>query len=120
MMKFIEKITGSDITKTFKTLELRVQKLPKTYQLVWEEMKTAIWTQSDDLIGRKTMPLMEELVELLEISAADNLEVSELVGCDVQTFCLALLGEERAKTYRDKWRQQLNETVLKKLAQLEE
>ncbi|MGL4953650.1 MAG: DUF1048 domain-containing protein [Culicoidibacterales bacterium] len=118
-MKLIEKITGSDITKTFKALEVRVQQLPKAYQLAWEEMKTVIWNNSNDLIGRKTLPLMEELVDLLEISAADNLEVSVLVGGDIQTFCLALLDEDRAKTYRDKWRQQLNKAVLQKLAKLE-
>jgi DNA-binding ferritin-like protein (Dps family) len=30
-------------------------------------------------------------------------------------FCLALVGEEGAKSFRDKWRQQLNNNVAKKL-----
>ncbi len=118
-MNFIDRVTGNDITKAYKLLEIRVQQLPKEYQVIWEEMKTVIWTNSSDIIGRKTLPFMEELVELLEMSALDELDVSNIVGDDIQAFCLELLGQDSVKSYRDKWRQQLNRSVMKKLGKVE-
>jgi len=37
------------------------------------------------------------------------------LGDDIKGFCSALAGEEGAKSYRDKWREQLNKNIAKKL-----
>jgi DNA-binding ferritin-like protein (Dps family) len=37
------------------------------------------------------------------------------LGDDIKGFCSALVGEEGAKSYRDKWREQLNNNIAKKL-----
>ena len=113
-MNFWEKITGNDMTKEFKAFEARTKKLPADYQAAWEEIKSNIWVHSD-LTGRNLMPILDGALGLLEETAADGQSVQEVLGDDIKGFCSALAGEEGAKSYRDKWREQLNNNVTKKL-----
>ncbi|MGG1516429.1 DUF1048 domain-containing protein [Paenibacillus oryzisoli] len=113
-MNFWEKITGSDMTKEMKTFESRAQKLPADYQASWEKVKTNLWSYSD-FSGRNLMPILDGVLGLLEETAADGQSVQEVLGDDIQGFCAALAGEEGAKSYRDKWREQLNHSIAKKL-----
>lgn len=118
-MTFFEKVTGSDMTKEMKAYEKRMSMLPNDYQETWTKMKDYIYPHSD-LTGRKLMPVFEGLVGLLEEAALDNQSVEEVFGKDIQGFCLALLGESGVKSFHDKWRDQLNNNVKKKLAKWEE
>lgn len=113
-MNFLEKITGSDMTKEFKAFESRAKKLPADYQAAWEEVKANLWIYSD-FTGRNLMPILDGVLGLLEETAADGQSVEEVLGDDIKGFCSALVGEEGAKSYRDKWREQLNNNVAKKL-----
>lgn len=113
-MNFWEKITGSDMTKDFRTFEARAKKLPADYQKAWEEIMGNLWLYSD-LTGRNLMPILDGVLGLLEETAADGQSVQEVLGDDMKGFCSALVGEEGAKSYRDKWREQLNNTIAKKL-----
>lgn len=113
-MNFWEKVTGSDMTREMKAFELRAQRLPKDYQAAWEKIKTNLWPRAD-FTGRNLMAILDGVLELLEESAADGQRVKEVLGEDIQSFCAALAGEEGAKSYRDKWREQLNRNIAKKL-----
>jgi DNA-binding ferritin-like protein (Dps family) len=113
-MNFWEKITGSDMTKEMKTFEVRAQKLPADYQTAWKKIKTSLWPHSD-FTGRNLMPILDGVLGLLEESAADSESIQEVLGGDIKGFCSALAGEEGAKSYRDKWRRQLNDNSAKKL-----
>ncbi|WP_379131031.1 DUF1048 domain-containing protein [Paenibacillus sp. sgz500958] len=113
-MNFWEKITGSDMTKEFKLFESRAHKLPADYQAAWEQIKANLW-QNSDFTGRNLMPIFDGVLGLLEETAADGQSVQEALGDDIKGFCSALAGEEGAKTYRDKWREQLNTNIAKKL-----
>ncbi|MEY8764737.1 MULTISPECIES: DUF1048 domain-containing protein [Clostridium] len=113
-MNFWEKITGSDMTKEMKTFEVRAQKLPADYQTAWKKIKTSLWPHSD-FTGRNLMPILDGVLGLLEESAADGESIQEVLGGDIKGFCSALAGEEGAKSYRDKWRRQLNDNIAKKL-----
>ncbi len=113
-MNFWEKVTGSDMTKEMKIFEERASKLPVDFQAAWEKVKTNLWTHSD-FSGRNLMPILEGVLGLLEETAADGQSVQEVLGEDIKGFCYALVGEEEAKSYRDKWRRQLNNTIAKKL-----
>jgi len=113
-MNFWEKITGSDMTKQMKTFEARTKKLPVEFQAAWEQINGYLWLHSD-FTGRNLMPILDGVLGLLEETAADGLSVQEVLGDDVEGFCAALAGEEGAKNYRDKWREQLNNTIAKKL-----
>jgi DNA-binding ferritin-like protein (Dps family) len=115
MMNFWEKITGSDMTIELKNFESRVNKLPVDYQGAWEKIKTNIWAHSD-FTGRNLMPILDGVLGLLEETAADGQSVQEVLGDDIKGFCSALAGEEGAKSFRDKWRKQLNNNIAKKLA----
>ena len=113
-MNFWDKITGSDMKREFKNFEARVKKLPADYQAAWEEIDANLWERAD-FTGRNLMPILEGVLGLLEETAADGQSVQEVLGDDIKGFCSALAGEEGAKTIRDKWREQLNHNIAKKL-----
>ncbi len=113
-MTFMEKITGSDMTKEFKGFEARVKKLPADYQVAWEKVKNHIWPHSD-FTGRNLMSVLEGVVDLFEETAADGLNVREVLGDDVESFCSELIGEESSKSFRNTWRKQLNNNIARKL-----
>jgi DNA-binding ferritin-like protein (Dps family) len=113
-MNFWERITGSDLDRELKGFESRAKKLPADYQAAWEEINANLWEHSD-FTGRNLMPILDGVLGLLEETAADGQRVQEVLGDDIKGFCSALAGEEGAKSYRDKWREQLNKNIAKKL-----
>ena len=113
-MNFWDMVTGNDMTKDMKAFDSRAKKLPADYQAAWKKINTNLW-QHSDFTGRNLMPILDGVLGLLEESAADGQSVQEVFGDDIKGFCAALAGEEGAKSYRDKWREQLNNTVAKKL-----
>ncbi|MCM3387880.1 DUF1048 domain-containing protein [Ureibacillus chungkukjangi] len=117
-MNFFEKITGSDMTKQMKEFDERAKVLPTDYQTAWKEIMSNLWIHGD-FTGRKLMPILESALELLEVTSADGQSVEEVLGDDIKGFCAALVGSDGAKTYRDKWREQLNKNVARKLGGLQ-
>lgn len=113
-MNFLDKITGSDMTRELKIFESRAKKLPAEYQAAWEKIKAHLWPHSD-FTGRNLMPILDGVLGLLEETAADGQSVEEVLGDDIKGFCSALAGEEGAKSFHDKWREQLNHNIAKKL-----
>jgi DNA-binding ferritin-like protein (Dps family) len=113
-MNFWEKITGSDMTKEWKTFESRAKKLPADYQAAWGKITANLWPYSD-FTGRNLMPILDSALGLLEETAADGQSIQEVLGDDIKGFSSALAGEEGARSYRDKWREQLNNNIAKKL-----
>lgn len=113
-MNFWEKITGNDMTKEMKSFESRVRKLPTDYQAAWEEINANLWMNSD-FTGRNLMPILDGVLGLLEETAVEGQSVQEALGDDIKGFCSALAGEEGIKSFRDKWREQLNNNIAKKL-----
>ncbi|MFC5407544.1 DUF1048 domain-containing protein [Cohnella soli] len=113
-MNFWEKITGSDMNKEIKAFEARAKKLPADYQAAWEKINTHLWSHAN-FTGRNLMPILDGVLGLLEVSAADGQSVQEVLGDDIKGFVSALAGEEGAMSVRDKWRKQLNDNIAKKL-----
>jgi DNA-binding ferritin-like protein (Dps family) len=113
-MNFWEKITGNDMTKELKTFESRAKKLPVDFQTAWEKINANLWTYSD-FTGRNIMPILDGVLGLFEEAVADGQSVQEVLGDDIKAFCSALAREGGAKSYRDKWRDQLNNNIAKKL-----
>lgn len=116
-MSFWETITGSDLTREWKAFEARAKALPTDYQAAWEEIKIHLFPHSD-VTGRNLMPILDGALGLLEETASDGQSVHEALGDDIKGFCAALAGEEGAKTYHDRWREQLNKNVARKLGRL--
>jgi DNA-binding ferritin-like protein (Dps family) len=113
-MNFWEMITGSDMDKEFKSFESRVKKLPADYQTAWGKIFENFLPHGD-FTGRNLMPILDGVLGLLEETAADGQSVQEALGDDIKGFCSALAGEEGAKSYRDRWREQLNNNIAEKL-----
>ncbi|MGL5414119.1 MAG: DUF1048 domain-containing protein [Clostridium sp.] len=113
-MNFWDKITGNDIRRDFKKFESRVEKLPNEYKEAWKGIEENLW-QHSDFTGRNLIPVLEEALVFLEETSADGQKIEEVLGNDINGFCLELVGEEKANDYRSKWRRQLNKNIEKKL-----
>ena len=107
MNDFLKKILGDK--KEWKAMEARAKTLPKDYRVVYGEINHYIWKSSaKDPIG-----ILRGLLELFEEGAANGRAALEITGKDVAAFCDELTGPR--KTYVDKWREDLNQGVSKKL-----
>ena len=116
-MNFWETITGSDLTREYKTFEVRAGALPADYRAAWEQIKAHL-SPYGDFTGRNLMPILDGALGLLEETAADGQDIHEVLGDDVPGFCTALAGGEGARSFRDRWRAQLNRNVARKLNRL--
>ena len=106
MNDFIKKVIGDK--KEWKTMETRAKALPQDYQVVYEQIKRYIWKR-----GQSSMDVFEGLLDLFEEGAANSKNVLEITGNDVAAFCDELTPG--AKTYADKWHNELNNDIEKKL-----
>lgn len=116
-MNFWETMTGSDLTREWKAFEVRAEALPADHRAAWDEIKAHLSPYSD-FTGRNLMPILDGALGLLEETAADGRSVPEVLGDDIEGFCAALTGGEGARSFRDRWREQLNRNVARKLDQL--
>ena len=116
-MNFWETMTGSDLTREMKAFDARAAALPADYRAAWEQIKVHLSPYSG-FTGRNLMPIMDNALGLLEETAADGQDIHEVLGDDIAGFCAALAGGEGARSYRDRWREQLNRNVARKLGRL--
>lgn len=107
MNDFLKKVTGDK--KEWKAMEARAKALPKDYRVVYGEIKHYIWKSS----GRPSIDIFKGLLDLFEEGAANGRSALEITGNDVAAFCDELSSS--AKTYLDKWREDLNHGIAKKL-----
>jgi DNA-binding ferritin-like protein (Dps family) len=112
-----ETMTGSDLTREWKALEDRAAALPAGYRAAWEQVKVHLFPYAG-FTGRNLMPLLNDALGLLEETAADGQGIHQVLGDDIEGFCAALAGGEGARSYRDRWREQLNRNVARKLGRL--
>ena len=113
-MNFWYKITGNDLTIRWKSLDARAGKLPKDYQQAYAKITAELW-QRNGFSGRNTLSLLEGVMELLEDANASNRIAQEVLGSDIAGFCAELAQDAGEKSYRDRWRDRLNRSVLRKL-----
>ncbi|MCQ1581537.1 DUF1048 domain-containing protein [Streptomyces parvus] len=116
-MNFWETITGSDLTREWKAFEVRAAALPDDNREAWGQIKVHLLPHGN-FTGRNVMPILDSALGLLEETAADGQSAKEVLGDDIQGLCAALVGGEGARTYRDRWREQLNRNVARKLNRL--
>ena len=107
MNDFLKKILGDK--KEWKTMEARADALPKDYQVVYKEIKQYIWKSS----ATGSIEIFKGLLDLFEEGAANGRSALEITGKDVAAFCDEL--SRGAKTYTDKWREDLNHDIARKL-----
>jgi DNA-binding ferritin-like protein (Dps family) len=108
MNDFLKKIIGDK--KEWNTMEARAKALPKDYQVVYHGIQQYLWKSS----GIELMDVFKGVLDLFEEGAVNGRSALEITGDDVAAFCDELVGGG-AKTYVDKWREQLNHGIAKKL-----
>ncbi|PRX97879.1 DUF1048 domain-containing protein [Allonocardiopsis opalescens] len=116
-MNLWETMSGGDITREWTAFESRAEALPAGHRAAWEEIKSHLSPYSD-FTGRKLIPALDGALGLLEETAADGQSVNEVLDDDIADFCAALAGREGVRTHRDRWREQLNRKVARKLGRL--
>jgi DNA-binding ferritin-like protein (Dps family) len=116
-MNIWEAMTGSDLTREWKAFCARAEALPPDYQVAWGQVKVHLFPYGG-FTGRNLTPIADGVLGLLEETAADGQDVHEVLGDDIKGFCAAVAGGEGARSYRDRWRAQLNRNVARKLGQL--
>lgn len=116
-MSFWETITGSDLTREWKAFEARAHALPADYQAAWGQIIGHLFPYGG-FTGRNLTPIADAALGLLEEAAADGQRIDEVLGDDIAGFSAALAGGAGARNYRDRWREQLNRNVARKLARL--
>lgn len=107
MSDFLKKIIGDK--QEWRAMEARAKALPKDYQIVYDEIKPYMWKAS----GQDSLDVFKGILDLFEEGAANGRSALEITGDDVAAFCDGLI--EGAKTYADKWREDLNSDIAKKL-----
>jgi DNA-binding ferritin-like protein (Dps family) len=114
VMEFWDKITGNDLRRELKRFQARANQLPEDYQAAWVEINANLW-QRGDFTGRNLLSILDGVLGLLEETAVDGRSAREVLGDDIQAFCVALADEAGAKSFRDRWREQLNQNIARKL-----
>lgn len=116
-MNLWETMTGSDLTREWKAFEARAQMLPPDFRAAWGQITAHLFAYGS-FTGRNLMPILDGALGLLEETAAEGQRIDAVLGDDIAGFCAALAGGEGARSYRDRWREQLNRTVARKLSRL--
>ncbi|MBH5338220.1 DUF1048 domain-containing protein [Streptomyces pactum] len=116
-MSFWEKATGSDLTREWRAFEARAEALPHDHRAAWGQIIAHLFPYGD-FTGRNLMPILDDALGLLEGAAADGRSVHDVLGDDIRDFCAALAGGEGARTCHDRWREQVNRNVARKLSRL--
>jgi DNA-binding ferritin-like protein (Dps family) len=96
---------------------VRAEALPGDYRAAWEQIKAHLLPHSG-FTGRNLMPILDGVLGLLEETAADGQSIHEVLGDDIEGFCAALADGHGGRSYRDRWRKQLNRNVARKLRRL--
>jgi len=107
---FLKKILGDK--KEWRAMESRAAALPRDYRIVYDEIKKYMFKFSAGG-GMDIVAILKDLLGLFEAGAAEGRPALEVTGEDVAGFCDDLL--RNAKTYTEKWHDELNRDVLKKL-----
>jgi DNA-binding ferritin-like protein (Dps family) len=94
-------------------MEARANALPRDYRSMYGEIKQYMWrfTAGD---GMDIVAVLNDVLGLFEISAAEGEIALDVTGADVAAFCDGRL-RDIPPSYTDKWRASLNRDVVKKL-----
>jgi DNA-binding ferritin-like protein (Dps family) len=110
MLDMIKKMISDK--KEYKMMMARVDALPEDYQFVFKKIQNYMWNFSAGN-GMDMLHMQYELIDLFESGAAEGRQVLEITGEDVASFADELVAN--AKTYYDKYREDLNQSIMKEL-----
>lgn len=109
-MSIIEKIIGNlDDKREWKAMEARAKALPSEYRNAYNAIKKYMWTSGGPSDWKDSSRIFGGILDLFEEGAAEGKKVTDLTGEDVADFCDELVKD--AKTWKDKYRTRLNDTI---------
>ena len=91
----------------------RIEELPDDYRFAYKKMTEYMWSYYGGKDGYDMIAIQTDLLELLEEKAAEGIEVLEVTGPDVASFCDELL--KNVTTYPENQRQRFNGEFQRKL-----
>ena len=100
--------------REYKEQMARVKALPEEYRFVFEKVQHYMWMHAGG-DGMDMLKIQYDLIGLFEEGAAGGREVLDITGQDVAAFCDELLRNSGAKLWTEKWPQDLNRDIAKKL-----
>lgn len=110
MTNLLRKVLGDK--REWRAMEARARALPRDHRIVYDEVEQYLWKFSAGA-GRDTLTVLRDLLDLFETAAADGTGALEVTGPDVAAFADELL--RNATTYTQRWREDLNRDVERKL-----
>lgn len=110
MLEMFKKLIGDK--KEYKMMMARVDALPEDYQFVFKSIQNYMWNFATGN-GMDMLHIQYELIDLFESGAAQGRQVLEITGEDVASFADELVAQ--ARTYTAKYRDDLNQSIMKRL-----
>ena len=98
--------------RKYRQMQARAKALPEEYRYVYHKIQHYMWSYSGGS-GMDMLSIHADLLDLFETGAAEGKRVLEITGEDVAEFCDELLRS--ARTYTQKWHDDLNRDIMKKL-----
>jgi len=98
--------------REWRAMEARARALPRDHRIVYDEVERYLWKFTAGS-GRDTVTVLRDLLDLLETAAADGTGALDVTGADVAAFADELL--RNATTYTQRWREELNRDVQRRL-----
>lgn len=98
--------------REYKAMMARVDALPEDYKYVYKKIQNYMWKFASGS-GYDVVEIQEGMLELFEQGVAEGKTVIEITGDDVAGFADELMKE--ARTYTEKWGDDLNADIAKKL-----
>lgn len=98
--------------RAYREMMDRIDALPEDYRFVFKKIQNYMWKFASGS-GYDMIEIQKGLADLFEEGAAEGRPVLDITGDDVAGFADALIKE--AATYTEKWGEDLNADVAKKL-----
>jgi DNA-binding ferritin-like protein (Dps family) len=96
--------------RRYKQYKARKEALPEKYRKALDAVERYVWNFASGRMD-SLLPLMEDLADLFEQSAANGTSIRELVGDDPVEFAETLLRNYPEHMWIDKARRQLTHTI---------
>jgi DNA-binding ferritin-like protein (Dps family) len=110
MRNLLTKVLGD--RREWRALEARARALPREHRIVYGEIQRYLWKLTAGS-GRDTVAVLRDLLDLFETAAVDGTGALAVTGEDVAAFADELL--RGATSYTQRWREDLNRDVQRKL-----
>ncbi|WP_035767904.1 DUF1048 domain-containing protein [Arthrobacter castelli] len=110
--KWVEHLTGSlEDKKRYRRNKARIKQLPENYRTAAEALERYLMYFGAITKGGILVSMLDDLAELFEQSAADGIQIREIVGQDPVEFAEAFLQNYSEGQWINKERERLTQVI---------